>query len=606
MVTGSTTSPSSAPACGRSATSAPPSATTASLRVRARAPGPPSCPWRATGTATAIDGIGTYRYADGSWSLRDAASAGAPDIGPFTFWAGAGSYPVVGDWDADKSDTVGVKLGIGWSLRNANSAGAAEVVFDYGDVNNLPLSWRMACGPGIADAPDPLFLDTNCDGIDGDATQAVFVAPSGNDVNPGTRALPKRTLAAANALADAATPKKDVYAAAGSYAETLVVRDGVGVYGAYSGADWSRSASNVTSITMTTATSGRVEAALAQNVAATTELQYLRLTAGPATSPATSTYGLRAVNSPGLVLDRLTISAGNAGAGAAGSTGAAGATGGAGTDGGAGACDALISASGGSGGTQSEGRNGGAGGGGGRGSASGLSGQSGVGGTSGGSGGASGDPGAAGTPGMVGSNASTGPNGFGGSGGSVVANAWTSAAGGGGGVGGLASGGGGGGGGGGQFGSFVVAGTGNGGGGGGAAGLRGAAGGGGGSSGGSFGLFISNSSGMTVRNSSVSSGNGGAGGAGGAGGNGGLGGAGGFRGATCTGEVGSGGNGGKGGNGARGGHGGGGAGGPSFAIYRVNSAGVVLSGNALVAGFGGAGGSSAGNVGTAGASGAVF
>jgi hypothetical protein len=42
---------------------------------------------------------------------------------------------------------------------------------------------------GLADDPDDAFLDANCDGIDGDATLAVFVdATSGLDTNPGTRA----------------------------------------------------------------------------------------------------------------------------------------------------------------------------------------------------------------------------------------------------------------------------------------------------------------------------------------------------------------------------------------------------------------------------------
>src|SRR4051794_32632547 len=38
-----------------------------------------------------------------------------------------------------------------------------------------------AIHPGAPDAPDLGFADTNCDGIDGDAAGAVWVAPTGSD-----------------------------------------------------------------------------------------------------------------------------------------------------------------------------------------------------------------------------------------------------------------------------------------------------------------------------------------------------------------------------------------------------------------------------------------
>lgn len=70
------------------------------------------------------------------------ASAGVPDVAPFVFWAGAGSYPVVGDWDADGDDTVGYKKGTTWSLNNDNDTGPADLTFSFGLTNDLPLSWR--------------------------------------------------------------------------------------------------------------------------------------------------------------------------------------------------------------------------------------------------------------------------------------------------------------------------------------------------------------------------------------------------------------------------------------------------------------------------------
>ena len=72
------------------------------------------------------------------------------DIGPFVFGTANASYPVVGDWDGDGDDTVGVKTGSTWLLRNTNSPGAAAIAFDFGLPNDLPLTWRAA-----APAPPP-------------------------------------------------------------------------------------------------------------------------------------------------------------------------------------------------------------------------------------------------------------------------------------------------------------------------------------------------------------------------------------------------------------------------------------------------------------------
>jgi hypothetical protein len=51
---------------------------------------------------------------------------------------------VTGDWNGDGIDSVGVKVmsGTAWELRNANSAGAADLTIDYGIANDLPLTWK--------------------------------------------------------------------------------------------------------------------------------------------------------------------------------------------------------------------------------------------------------------------------------------------------------------------------------------------------------------------------------------------------------------------------------------------------------------------------------
>src|SRR5689334_650094 len=72
-----------------------------------------------------------------------------------------------------------------------------------------------SCAPGAADKPDLDFVDSNCDGIDGDKANAIFVATNGSDANDGSFGKPKLTMQAAIDAAMAAD--KDVYAAAGTY-----------------------------------------------------------------------------------------------------------------------------------------------------------------------------------------------------------------------------------------------------------------------------------------------------------------------------------------------------------------------------------------------------
>ena len=75
-------------------------------------------------------------------------------------------------------------------------------------------------------------VDSNCDGVDGEVDNAIFVSKDGNDSNPGTRELPVVTLQAGLGLAKSGN-KRDVYVATGVYSQNLVLVDGVGVFGGY-------------------------------------------------------------------------------------------------------------------------------------------------------------------------------------------------------------------------------------------------------------------------------------------------------------------------------------------------------------------------------------
>src|SRR3954453_332199 len=62
-----------------------------------------------------------------------------------------------------------------------------------------------AVHPGAVDKPDFTFEDTNCDGIDGDVNQAIFVDGGGGlDTRSGTKDFPKKTISNAIVAAKAA------------------------------------------------------------------------------------------------------------------------------------------------------------------------------------------------------------------------------------------------------------------------------------------------------------------------------------------------------------------------------------------------------------------
>ena len=76
-------------------------------------------------------------------------------------------------------------------------------------------------------------VDTNCDGIDGELNNAIFVAKTGSDDNPGTKELPKLTIQAAIDQAEI-DGKRDIYVNTSVYSENIRLVAGVSVYGGYS------------------------------------------------------------------------------------------------------------------------------------------------------------------------------------------------------------------------------------------------------------------------------------------------------------------------------------------------------------------------------------
>ena len=466
---------------------------------------------------------------------------------------------------------------------------------------------------GEMDEPDPDGVDSDCDGVDGEVDNAIFVATYGSDNSPGTLEEPKATVSGGiQGALDAG--RTDVYVSVGSYFGSVSLQPGIRLFGGYSSDFKKRNPgayeTRIVAGPPTDDKPGAVSALGIDGEASTTVLDGFAVVGPLIVSPGKSSYAVYVADSTDAVrISGNRITAGSAGDGKEGTDGKAGTPG---QDGLAGAasyeypgsdCLAGFQSAGGSGGANTCGETVVSGGQGGdgwcpvyedvpAGGEVGLAGE----GASPGEGGAAGYDGklhhasckmcklpvqGMPTDGANGKSGSAGGPGSGGPGcslslGTVVDGHWVGMTGDAGSPGTPGSGAGGGGAGGGGDSDIwkcndLVGGTGGGGGAGGCGGKPGLA---GGSGGGSFGVFIYFSqplaSAPIVLDNTIEGGKGGKGGQGGSGGSGGDGGFGGLGGPGGAGDAlcsFPGGDGGDGGDGGHGGGGGGGCGGVSYCIY---------------------------------------
>jgi len=382
--------------------------------------------------------------------------------------------------------------------------------------------------------------------------------------------------------------KTEVRIAAGNHVGAVKPLSGITLKGGFSASDWSRNpTANVTKLQVLRT---GVEFASVKDV----ELSGFTIVSEDAVSPGQSSYGVRVIDSIGVILRNNTISGGrgaNGTNGVDGTPGLGGASGQPGKTPSGGSASSSLCGIGGAGGQGSTNH----------GVVGGLGGD-GSGGTAPGTGGIGGFKEGFGGNGGSGGNGPIGTSGSSGSAdGIFTGNEWVPTSGTNGEAGSAGGAGGGGGGGGavriGNPTFYTV--VGGGGGSGGTGGCGGGAGTGGTGGGGSFGIFVIGASSVIAENNTIQTTSGGNGGNGGAGGSGGIGGIGGQSG---SGEIngsysgGRGGAGGSGGTGGRGGSGGAGAGGPSVGIVNrsVIEGGLTNSSNTFSIGLAGKGGSAEG------------
>ena len=181
-----------------------------------------------------------------------------------------------------------------------------------------------AIHPGATDVPDAGFADSNCDGIDGDAALARFVAPDGaDDGGCGSPAAPCHSVQQGIAQA-AAAELRDVYVAGGTYSEALQLFAGVSVYGGF-GSNWQRApglAAGATTVMLQgaadTVVPGQAVGVLADTITAPSTLADVTVVAPDASAPGRSSYGVVVRNGTQLTLTRVSIVAGDGAAGANG------------------------------------------------------------------------------------------------------------------------------------------------------------------------------------------------------------------------------------------------------------------------------------------------
>lgn len=90
---------------------------------------------------------------------------------------------------------------------------------------------ETVCVSTDSDTPDDDFVDSNCDGIDGDLARAVFVSPDGTDGADGALTTPLRSIDEAIELAT--STQREVYVCNGTFIEPVTITTPVAVYGGY-------------------------------------------------------------------------------------------------------------------------------------------------------------------------------------------------------------------------------------------------------------------------------------------------------------------------------------------------------------------------------------
>jgi hypothetical protein len=85
-----------------------------------------------------VDTTGVFRPSNGALYLKNANTTGVADIS--INYGLPGDYPVVGDWDGNRTATIGIYRNGTFYLRNSNTKGVAEIKFAFGSPGDQPIA----------------------------------------------------------------------------------------------------------------------------------------------------------------------------------------------------------------------------------------------------------------------------------------------------------------------------------------------------------------------------------------------------------------------------------------------------------------------------------
>ena len=166
------------------------------------------------------------------------------------------------------------------------------------------------------------------DGFDVNLAAAFFVSPAGSDANPGTMTAPFLTIAKAIDAASADAVKKNVVVAAGTYDESVVLADGVSVYGHFQAGSWARDAKSYSIIDGVSADGNHERTVFATNIASPTIFDGFVVYGAVNANVGGNSYAIYVSNSgANLQITNNIIFGGHGGPGAGGAAGPDGQTG---------------------------------------------------------------------------------------------------------------------------------------------------------------------------------------------------------------------------------------------------------------------------------------
>jgi len=84
------------------------------------------------------DTVGVFRPSNGALYLRNLNITGFADVA--INYGLAGDYPVVGDWNGDGTDTIGIYRNGTFYLRNSNTLGIADLTVAFGSAGDQPIA----------------------------------------------------------------------------------------------------------------------------------------------------------------------------------------------------------------------------------------------------------------------------------------------------------------------------------------------------------------------------------------------------------------------------------------------------------------------------------